>query len=447
MGDRAVMLAIGDVHLGTSPSGVPGAVASWGVDPDGLTPAAALGLAVDFAIEERVDAVLFAGDVVESTNARFEAMPPLENGIRRLFEAGIQVIAVAGNHDVDALPRLASLVKGFTLLGAGGRWASRAVTRRGEPVAEIVGWSFGERRVRESPVASLLADPPARLSAAVPRIGLLHADLDASGGSYAPVRQVELNDTGYDAWLLGHIHKPSIEWLSAPGGGPPSGYLGSLVGLDPSETGPHGPWIVRVRDDSGVEIEQVVLAPLRWENISIPVDGLEDAEDVGDRLLAEAEKAVRRIGRPGPLPRALGLRARLTGTSPCHEGIRKEIGTGAWKGLGRSVEGTAVFYNKIVAAIIPWLELPEIAKGDDPAALLARRLIRLQEGGEASRAILGEARAALAPTVNDGIWAPASDHRSHVDPLSDDALRDVLVRSGMEALTAMLSRADPGAPS
>ncbi len=446
MGDRAEMLAIGDVHLGTSPSGLPGGVASWGVDPDELTPAAALGLAVDFAIAEGVDAVLFAGDVVESTNARFEAMPPLEDGLRRLFEAGIEVIAVAGNHDVEALPRLASLLDGFTLLGAGGKWESRTVTKNEEPVAEIVGWSFGERRVRESPVAALLANPPARLP--VPRIGLLHADLDASGGSYAPVRQVELNDTGYDAWLLGHIHKPSIGRLSARGGGsPPSGYLGSLVGLDPSETGPHGPWTLRVRDDGGIQLDHVPLAPLRWENISIPVGGLEHPDDVGDRLLGEAEEIVRRIGRSGSPPRALGLRARLTGASPCHDGIRKEVASGTWKGLGRVVDGTAVFYNKIVAAMTPQLDLSEIARGDDPAALLARQLILLATGGDASRAVLEEARAALAPVADDEIWAPVSDHRSHIDPLSDDALRDVLVRSGMEALTAMLSQAVPGVAS
>ena len=447
MGDRAELLAIGDVHLGTSPSGVPSSVASWGVDPDGLTPAAALGLAVDFAIAQRVDAVLFAGDVVESTNARFEAMPPLEAGLRRLFEEGIQVVAVAGNHDVEALPRVTALVEGFDLLGAGGTWESRTVAKNGAPVAEIVGWSFGERHVRESPVARLLAKPLEPLPVPVPCIGLLHADLDASGGSYAPVRQVELNDTGYAAWLLGHIHKPSLERLSAPAGGPPSGYLGSLVGLDPSETGPHGPWCVRVGDDGGVRLEQVALAPLRWENISVSVDGLEHPDDVGDRLLTQAEETVRRIGSSGWLPRALGLRARLTGRSPCHEGIGKKLASGAWNDLGRMVDGTAVFVSKIVASIRPQLDLPEIARGDDPAALLARRLILLEEGGDGVLELLKEARGALATTANDEIWAPASDHRSHVDPLSDDALRDVLMQSGMEALTAMLSQNAPGRPA
>ena len=104
MDDSAAILAIGDVHLGTGCSGVPDIVSSWGVDPTELTPAAALKRAAEFAVEQEVHAVLLAGDVVESTNARFEAMPPLEACMRLLVDAGIEVIAVAGNHDVEALP-------------------------------------------------------------------------------------------------------------------------------------------------------------------------------------------------------------------------------------------------------------------------------------------------------------------------------------------------------
>ena len=288
MDDSAAILAIGDVHLGTGCSGVPDVVPSWGVDLAELTPAAALKRAAEFAIEREVDAVLLAGDVVESTNARFEAMLPLEGCIRRLVEAGIEVIAVAGNHDVEALPRLASLIDGFSLLGAGGKWESRTVRKNNNPVAEIVGWSFGERFVRQSPVAQLLLEPLQRTSTLVPRIGLLHADLDASGGHYAPIRKAELDDTGYDAWLLGHIHKPSLESSSARPGARPSGYLGSLVGLDPSETGPHGPWLLRVQDGGALHLEQIPLAPIRWEEISISVEGLEHVEDVADRLLGRS---------------------------------------------------------------------------------------------------------------------------------------------------------------
>ena len=98
--DELKLLAIGDVHLGTRPGSLPEGLDEAGVDPKSLTPEAALGAAVERAIEEGVDAVLFAGDVVESSNARFEAMRPLEAAVRRLLDAGIRVLAVAGNHDV-----------------------------------------------------------------------------------------------------------------------------------------------------------------------------------------------------------------------------------------------------------------------------------------------------------------------------------------------------------
>ena len=447
MNDAAKILAIGDVHLGTSCSGVPNVVSSWGIDPRELTPAAALKLSTNFAIRQEVDAVLFAGDVVESTNAMFEAMPALEECVGRLLDAGIEVFAVAGNHDFDALRRLAGLLEGFTLLGADGRWESGVLKKNKVPVAEIVGWSFSERHVRQSPVAQLLSEPLEAASTPVPRIGLLHADLDASGGYYAPIRQVELDDTGYDAWLLGHIHKPSIESLSAPADSRPSGYLGSLVGLDRLETGPHGPWLIGLREGSGLHLEHVPLAPLRWEQVPISIDGLEHVEDVEDRMLGEAESIVRRIGPEGPVPRALGLCAQLTGTSPCHEDIRKRIAAGEWKDIGRVVDETAVFFTKIIASVTPRLDLAEIGRGDDPAALMARRLMGLKQHDARSRDLIEQARAALVGIAQDERWSPVEQHRNAAEPLSDDALREVLFQSGLMALNAMLSQNEPGDPT
>ena len=118
--DELVILAIGDVHLGVRPGGLPEDLDREGVDVRDLTPEAALLAAVDFAIDARVDAVVFAGDVVESTNARYEAIRPLELAVRRLLAEEIPVLAVAGNHDVEALPRLARMIEGFELLGRAG---------------------------------------------------------------------------------------------------------------------------------------------------------------------------------------------------------------------------------------------------------------------------------------------------------------------------------------
>lgn len=431
-------MAIGDVHLGTLCSGVPEDILSWGIDPKDISPAAALELSVDFAIEKKLDAVLFAGDVVESTNARFEAILPLERNVRRLLDAGIQVIAVAGNHDVEALPRLASLIKGFKLLGAEGQWESQTIAKNHQAIVEIVGWSFGERFIRQSPLAQLLGEPLEPVSSTIPRIGLLHADLDASGGHYAPIRQIELDNTGYDAWLLGHIHKPSLQSSLDSVDAAPSGYLGSLIGLDPTETGTHGPWLVKISGNGDLRFEHVPLAPLRWEQISVSVDGLEDIEDLPDKLLGEAERLVRQLGESGAAPRALGLRVRLEGSSHIYEDIRRRVSAGEWNNLGRFVDDTMIFFNKIIDSMELQLDLTEIAAGDDPAALLARRILLLQHDDGGSTALLDEARAELSNVTDEDQWLPLRDRRSATNPLSDDSLRELLLQAGKAALNAML---------
>ena len=447
MNDGALILAIGDVHLGTSCSGLPDAISSWGIDPADLTPAGALRLAVDYAIEQQVDAVLFAGDVVESTNARFEAMAPLEDSARRLLDSGIEVIAVAGNHDVEALPRLAALIDGFTLLGAGGHWEAITLSKDDSPFAQVVGWSFGETHVRQSPLALLLGQPLPAPSPPVPRIGLLHGDLGASGGRYAPIRQTELDDTGYDAWLLGHIHKPSIEGLSVPGSARPSGYLGSLVGLDPSETGPHGPWLVAVSKEGSFGLEHIPLAPLRWEKVAVSMDGLDHVEDVRDRLLAVAQEHVEALAQTGRTPRALGLRVTLTGASNAYEDIQKWITAGDWNSMVRVVDGTVIFFNRIVDGMELHLDLEKIASGNDPAGLLARRLLLLGQNNEQSRELLGRARERAGTIARQDIWNPVREHRNATDPVSEDSLRDLLLRSGKAALSVMLSGRDSSSQS
>ena len=433
------ILAIGDIHLGTTCSGLPGDISSWGIDPQTLTPAAALERAVDYAIEHELDAVLFAGDVVENTNARFEAMLPLENSVRRLLNKDIEVIAVAGNHDVEALPRLAALINGFTLLGAGGQWETHTLFKDKSPVAQVIGWSFGESRVRQSPVAQLLAQPLEIPSPPIPRIGLLHADLGASGGHYAPIKLSELDDTGYDAWLLGHIHKPSLDTLSASAGRRPFGYLGSLVGLDPSETGPHGPWLLTVSNNGKLNLVQIPLAPVRWEHFELSVDGLDHVEDVPDKLLGEVEKYIGQLDQTGFPPYALGLRVSLTGTSAQYEEIRDWIANGEWKTIGRNVDGTSVFFNKITDSMKLQLDLEEIAKADDPAALLAQQLLILENNDKESETLLENVRSELSKIASDSVWSPVQDHRNASDPLSDETLRDMLLQSGKAALYFMLN--------
>jgi len=428
----ACLLAIGDVHLGTRPGSLPEDLGEWGVDPRELTPEAALEAAVDRAIELSVDAVLFSGDVVESTNARFEAIRPLERAVQQLSDAGIPVLGVVGNHDVEALPRLARLVHGFEILGEGGRWESRVVETGGRPAFELLGWSFPEPQVHTSPLANLLRNPPGAKHAGLPRLGVLHGDLGASGGPYAPFTRRELDAVGLDAWLLGHIHKPSLGSRPAGPDAIPCGYLGSLVGLDPTETGLRGPWLIQLGAAGEIVPEQLQIARLRWELLEVAVGEEEDPEDLGDRLLDEAERLARRIRESGHSPRVLGVRVRLTGPEQ-----------GAWSGTPRQVGETVVFIGKVIDGLELALDLADLAKGNDPPALLARKLIALDGGGEDRRRLLDGAREELGAVATEPRWAPLAETRDAADPLSDEALAACLKQAGTVALHALLSQRAP----
>ena len=434
------LLAIGDIHLGTRPSSLPDEISQLGVELRDLTPEAALNAAVDRAIDDSVDAVLLAGDVVESSNARFEALRPLESAVRRLLEARIPVLAVAGNHDVEALPRLARMIEGFELLGEGGRWQSRVIEKNGRPAVEILGWSFPERQVRSSPIAELLRRPLEPAHPGVPRIALLHGDLDAAGGSYAPFTRNEIAQASLDAWLLGHSHKPSLPEGKPADGSAPFGYLGSLVGLDPSETGPHGPWLVQVSAAGEIVPRQLPIAPLRWERFDLHVAVDEEPEDVGDRLLEAAVRFAREIQAQDGPPRALGLRPRLVGATQHFDALRRKIESGAWNGLHRWAEDTLVFLDKLQNGLDLAHDLRELARGNDPPALLARKLLILGSPGEERSALLDAARGALQGLVHEARWSALDQQRDPDDPLSDDALLSQLTRSGTAALNELISQ-------
>jgi len=283
----AKLLCTADVHLGRRPTRVPD-----GLDAHRLAPAAAWGRMVDYAVEQAVDAVLLAGDVVDADNRFYEAFAPLAEGVERLLAAGIPVYAVAGNHDHDVLGRLADQFEGFHLLGRGGVWevaelqsepfsggarpavfplkptdgiggksAGQARPLNGQgPTSnvQLLGWSFPDRYVARNPLDSF---PP--LDADRPTVGLLHADVDAAGSRYAPVRLAELTSKPLAAWLLGHVHQPGL--LS---GSPPVLYPGSLQGLDPGEPGRRGAWLLSI-GDGPARFEPVPLAALRYEPIDV----------------------------------------------------------------------------------------------------------------------------------------------------------------------------------
>ena len=393
-----------------------------------LQPLAAWRRAVDGAIALGVDCVLLSGDVVDGDAHFYTALAALEEGVRRLSAANIEVIGVAGNHDVGVLPRLADELPGFQLLGRGGEWEIRAVTNRhSNETLNIVGWSFPTKSVTYSPMPGL-ERLNSQLSAATGTvIGLLHCDLDSTGSSHAPVSRVELQRPGISAWLLGHIHIPNSSGFS---GAQPIGYLGSLVGLDYGDTGWHGAWLLRA-EDGNVTMERLDSAPLLWVRKPVGVDDAKTLDDVDSRIAA----CLRETHRENELSAsAIGCRLELYGRTPILASLKQHtervLETGA---ITYGVEPICFINDIALSNVRPALDLKAIASGAGPPAILARKIVSLESMDDIGTGLIAEARDRLHAQANRSIWRSID-----AVTLSAHDIQSYLINSGELALDELL---------
>ncbi len=395
-----------------------------------LTPAAAWRRVVEHAIAERVDAVVLAGDVVESSNARYEAFGHLEQGVGRLVAAGVDVCAVAGNHDVETLPRLARQISGFHLLGEGGCWEEHEITQGSRTVVRLLGWSFPAPRHDVSP----FDEPPQLREGEAPLVGLLHCDLSGSERAYAPVRRAEFDPWPVSAWLLGHVHKPSIEADSHP-----LGYLGSLVGLDPGEPGYHSAWLLCVGGVGPPLLSRVPLSPLRWERLNLDVSALAEPEKELHPVLVDALRGrAKWLGGELAGTRAMGVRVTLSGRSPALRALRAEVERLMSQALIFPVGETLAFVEKIINDARAEHPLDLLAQGNDPPALLAQDLQALHVGGAPAADLLAQAARSLRALVQQPVFRWLDSPQ-----LDEEELRRWLIRAGEAALDELLTQKEP----
>ncbi|MBA1147507.1 metallophosphoesterase [Ectothiorhodospiraceae bacterium WFHF3C12] len=422
------ILAVGDIHLGRRPSRLPQALAERARD---LGPAGAWGRTVEVAIGQGVDAVVLAGDVIERDEDFYEGYRELQSGVSHLTDAGIRVLGVVGNHDVRVLPRLAAQIPEFHLLGQGGVWEAVDLGDDGEPLT-LWGWSFPQERVPNSPVADTRFD---RRDG--PNLGLLHCDRDQPGSPYAPVSSAELRAAGLDGWLLGHIHAPDA--LTARD---PSGYLGSLTGMDPGEPGAHGPWLITVERGRISEVAQQVLAPLHWAPVELDLTGIEAAESAQTLLLERVRQLDETLNATTRPPAAAGLRVRLTGRTGLGDEAAALFGETEREQVYSGSSGCHYFIERLAVETRPEIALTELAGRADPPGLLARRLLLLDRPADDPdrQALLAQARQRLDPVHRDPRWQALGGGE-----LDDEAAAEWLRRSGTRLLERMLAQREDAA--
>lgn len=326
---------------------------------------------MELAITEGVDLLALSGDVIDQENKYYEATGPLERGVRRLAEAGIPVVAVAGNHDYDVLPRVFKDLgsENATLLGAGGRWERHTIHKDGKPTLHVDGWSFPSQRYLDDPLHGY--SPEA--ADGVPTLGLLHGDLEQPRSVYAPVRLADLERLPHAFWLLGHVHVPARH-------GGRILYPGSPQAMDPGESGAHGAWLLEI-EDGRCEARQIPLSTVRYEVIEVDVTDVTDALEVHSRVRAAVKSALAEVEENGCGPlRFFSCRVRLTGRTPLHRKLGDEASELAAEAQIPGTSTVSALIERISVDTRPALSLPDLARVNDAPGNIAKLLLALEDG-------------------------------------------------------------------
>jgi len=366
------LLCTGDLHIGRRSSKVPDGVEG------GFSCGEAWERIVHLAVLERVDAVFLSGDVIDRDNRFYQALGPLERGLRKLQAAHIPVFSVTGNHDYASLLQISQTLEGLIrVVGPNGAWE---VLESGP--LRIVGWSYQSERQATSPLIHLRLD-----RTGVPTVGLLHADLDNRASIYGPVLAAELTRMPVDLWLLGHIHRPYVrETKEATILNP-----GSPQAMDPGEAGLHGPWIVEVAPGERPKLRQIPLSNVWYETLEIPLDAVPEEEILGH--LSGAVLARRgTVLAASPDLRLLSLRIRLTGRSATPLArIAKIVSDQDWAGTFTGSLHVAV-ETISTEGVRPARDMELLAQGRTPVALLAQALLGIERGDPAQDDLVASMR-------------------------------------------------------
>jgi DNA repair exonuclease SbcCD nuclease subunit len=288
---------------------------------------------VDLAVGRRVDFVVIAGDVFDGDWRDMNTGLFFCNQMRRLERAGIPVYLKRGNHDahseITRALRMPDNVHEFPP-GRPGTFRIEALK------VALHGRSFADRAVPDDLAAAYPAPVPGWFN-----VGVLHTSLGgySSHDPYAPTSLDVLRARGYDYWALGHVHAREV--LQAVG--PRIVYCGNSQGRHAAETGPKGCELVEVVHGE-VRAEPVALDVVRWQVLSLPIDGLADPADFRDA----AERALR-DAHDAAEGRLSAWRLVVEGTGPLHGWLsaRQEDAVAELRSLADAASAGSAWIEKV----------------------------------------------------------------------------------------------------
>ncbi len=365
---------------------------------------------VDLCLDEKVDALVVAGDLYDGKLRSMKTARYFAEEMRRLTAAGIAAFIVRGNHDAESV-----ITKELTLPDGVHVFKDRdaPVLQRDGAVA-LHGVSFANKRAPESLLPKY--EPPV---AGALNIGIMHTSV---GGTpphdvYAPCSLEALARQGYDYWALGHIHKRSLHLEGACTIVMP----GIPQGRHINEDGPRSVSLVTFDQDRRCHVEERSVAAVRFERIALDLGGIESWAD----LIDKAEAAFGAFADAMEADCGV-IRVELTGATPLEHSLRRDA--------DRLIEELASAAARVGALYVEKaaLRLAAPSHRDDVAGSMLAKMIA---DGRVDPDIIKER---FAPAVTQLLQRLPSELRARFDPSDDAELLDRLIQQGTDELVGLL---------
>lgn len=266
---------------------------------------------IDLCIDERVDALLVAGDIYDGADRSLRAQQKFVAGLDRLHEAGIRSFVCHGNHD-----HLAGWEAKLAMPASCHRFGKQIEAVPFDPAnptrGMVYGMSYPQQKVLENVARQFRRDQAEGIA-----IGLLHCNVGGNTGHepYAPCTVDDLVEAGMDYWALGHVHTAQVLKAQSPA----IVYPGNPQGRHPNETGARGVYLVSIDNLGNVDIEPRTMDVVRWAAIEVSILGLDVEQDLLDRIETAVAKA-----QDDADGRDLVYRLSLSGTGSLHGFLQRQ---------------------------------------------------------------------------------------------------------------------------
>ena len=370
---------------------------------------------IDLCIEERVDALLIAGDLYDGELKSMKTAVFFTREMHRLTDAGIWGFIVRGNHDAASrITKHLQLPKGVHVFS--GRADPVSIDALGVVVHGI---SFAKPHVPES----LLAKYSAPVDGVI-NVGLLHTSLAGSSEHdvYAPCSIQQLKDQGYDYWAIGHIHQRTVH-ADAPH---TIVMPGIMQGRHINEAGPKSVTLVEVQDNRKIQIEERITSIAQFERIQLDVTGIQAWDDLIRQIELALNSAARNIQAT-----SLIARLQLSGSSSLSARLLRDRDVLAEEVRMAAQRTASVFIEDIKINVEPQRSA-ETRSLADPVSIL-RQMLAQEEVDQSTAmtdalALATQLQNDLPPAIRDILGDDQAQMRKIIERLMNAGAEEVLAR-------------------